>query len=75
MFTTKVRISQVHPTRIYGMGATTKVLSGWLPLADAQTMMGEWSYHVIETDMLILSDRFGRQVGLGLMGKTADLFA
>jgi hypothetical protein len=73
MFNTKVRVSQIHPTRYNG--AMVTVLSGWMTLADAQDKMGEWSYYTPASDMLIIRDRFGRQQGLGLMGKTHDLWS
>ena len=73
MISTKVRISKVTPSRQYG--AHTEVLSGWMNLTDAQVKMGEWSYYTPEGCMLIIRDRFGRQQGLGLMGKVADLWS
>lgn len=72
VFQTKVRIEQIHPSRAYG--ATSRVLSGWIRLSEAQTLMGTWSYFVPATDMLVIRDRFGRQQGLGLMGKVHDLW-
>jgi len=72
MISTKVRISKVTPSRQYG--ARTEVLSGWMDLTDAQVTMGEWSYHVDSESMLIIRDRFGRQQGLGLMGKVQNLW-
>jgi len=73
MISTKVRIIKVTPSR--HSGARTEILSGWMNLTDAQVKMGEWSYFISEDAMLIIRDRFGRQQGLGLMGKVADLWS
>ena len=61
---TKVRIRQHH----HATGKRS-VISGWLTLEHAQRLMGEWSEFVPSTDTMTISDRFGRTIGLGLMGR------
>ena len=61
---TKVRIRQ----HSHATGKDT-IISGWLTLEDAQRLQGEWSEYTPSTDILIIRSRFGRTIGLGLMGR------
>jgi len=64
---TKVRIHQ----RSHAAGKITAI-SAWLTLEDAQRLMGEWSEFTPATDILSIRNRFGRTIGLGLMGRLAS---
>ena len=64
MFQTKVRISQHHHA-----SGKRSIISGWLTLEDAQRLQGEWSEFTPSTDILTIRGRFGRTIGLGLMGR------
>jgi hypothetical protein len=64
----KVRIVQVSANR------PAAILSGWMDLHSAQMQMGEWSTFTNDHYTLVIRNRFGKQIGLGLKGKASDMW-